>query len=547
MAADTIITGGTIRTMAHHRGNANGIPEAVAVVDGRILEVGFIDDVMRHRGARTNIVDLAGTCLLPGFVEPHTHPDMCGVCYSWLDVSGFTHRSDAEVEAALITEANRRANGEWIFAFGLDAMLTGDLASFDRARLDRIAPDNPLVVMIQSMHTLWVNSAALRAAGIDDDSPDPEFGGSYGRDSTGHLTGRVEEQAAMGPFLIHADMSPAHLETEMWRQYQRYAEVGITTIGLAGATVPTAGFGLFRQFADRADVPQRVVGYLRQQQVESLGLTPGDGDDKFRVQGVKLWYDGSPYSGTMLLDEPYLESDLCCCTLGIAAGTTGYANFDPSDLVEILSGLSADGWQVLTHAQGDRGCREILDLYSAALGERSHTDHRWRLEHCLLIDGEDLSRARALGVSPSFHVDHVRWYGPELRDDILGPQRCEHIMPIGTALGHGHRVSLHADSPMYPPGPLRLVRTAVTRLTRAGRLLGPAEAIGIEQALRAITIDAAWQLRLDDRVGSIEPGKLADFVVLEADPMTVDPSDLDKLEVRSTWLSGHPVSGPLST
>jgi len=546
MSADTIITGGPIRIMAQR--GAERIPpsQAVAVSDGRIVEVGLVDDVMRHRGAGTDIVDLAGSSLLPGFVEPHTHPDMCGVCYSWLDVSGFSHHTNAEVEAALIAEANRRPDGEWIFAFGLDAMLTEDLGSYDRSQLDRIAPHNPLVVMIQSMHTLWVNSAALRAAGLDDSSPDPEFGGSYGRDAAGRLTGRVEEQAAMGPFLIHTDMSPAHLNTEMWRQYQRYATVGITTIGLAGATVPTASFELFREFADRPDVPQRVVGYLRHQQVESLGLSPGDGNDKFRVQGVKLWYDGSPYTGTMLLDEPYLESDLCCCTLGIAAGSTGYANFDPADLVEILSGLAADGWQVLTHAQGDRGCREILDLYATALGSQSSTDHRWRLEHCLLIDGDDLRRAKTLGVSPSFHVDHVHWYGPELRDHILGPQRCEHIMPIGTALRHGHRVSLHADSPMYPPGPLHLARTAASRLTRHGRVLGGSEAITVEQALRAVTIDAAWQLRLDDQVGSIEPGKLADFVVLENDPLEVRAADLHKLEVTSTWLAGRPVSGDQS-
>jgi len=538
MSADLIITGGPIRTMTD-----GGTADAVAVAEGQIVEVGSVDDVMRHRGSHTDMVDLAGRCLLPGFVEPHTHPDMCGVCYSWLDVSGFNHRSDAEVAAALAAEAARRPDGEWIFAFGLDAMLVGDLGTYDRSRLDQLAPDNPLVVMIQSMHTLWVNSAALGAAGIDDSSPDPEFGGSYGRDAAGHLTGRVEEQMAMGPFLIHADMSPASLEVEMWRQYQRYADVGLTTIGLAGATVPTASFELFRNFADRPDVPQRVVGYLRHQQVESLGISPGDGDDKFRVQGVKLWYDGSPYTGTMLLDEPYLESDLCCCTLGIAAGTTGYANFDPADLVEILSGLAADGWQVLTHAQGDRGCREILDLYTTALGSNSGADHRWRLEHCLLIAGDDLRRAKAIGVSPSFHVDHVHWYGPELRDDILGAERCEHIMPIATAVGHDHRVSLHADSPMYPPGPLHLARTAATRLTRRGEVLGGGEAISVEQALRAITIDAAWHLRLDDGVGSIEPGKLADFVALEADPLAVDPADIDKIGVDSTWLAGVPVSG----
>jgi len=537
MAADLIIGGGPVHTMVGRRP-----AEAVAVTAGAITEVGLTNDVMCHRGRHTEMVDLAGHALLPGFVEPHTHPDMCGICYSWLDVSGFNHRSDAQVERALRSEAHHRPDGEWIFAFGLDAMLTSDLSTYDRVRLDEIAPSNPLVVMVQSMHTLWVNSAALRAAGVADDTPDPEHGGSYGRDAAGRLTGRVTEQAAMGPFLINADTSLDHLDTQMWHQYRRYAEAGITMIGLAGATVPAASFNLFRDFADRPDVPIRVAAYLRHDQVESLGIAPGDGDQLFRVQGVKLWYDGSPYSGTMLIDEPYLESDLCCCTLGIGAGTTGSANFDPADLVEILSGLAADGWQVMTHAQGDRGCREILDLYHVALGERAGTDHRWRLEHCLLITGQDLARARAIGVSPSFHVDHLRWYGPELRDDILGPHRCESILPIATAVGHGHRVSLHADSPMYPPGPLHLARTAATRLTRTGELIGRTEALSVAQAMRAITIDAAWQLRLDDVAGSIEPGKRADFVVLDTDPFEVKAIDLDQIQVEETWLDGHQVS-----
>ncbi len=537
MTADTIISGGPIHTMAD-----TGSTDAVAITDGRITGVGLLEDVALHRGASTEMIDLAGSTLMPGLIEPHTHPDLCGICYSWLDVSGFNHKTDAEVEAALRAEAASRPDGDWIFAFGLDAMLTGDLGNYDRRRLDDIAPRNPLVIMIQSMHTLWVNSAALQAAGIDDESPDPEFGGAYGRDAAGHLTGRVEEQVAMLPFLAHADMGPEQLEGEMWKQYQRYAAVGITTLGMAGAMVPAASFDLFRQFADRPDVPQRLIGYLRHNEIEGLGLAPGDGDDRFRVQGMKLWYDGSPYTGTMLLDEPYLESELCCCTLGIAAGTTGYANFDPKDLVEILSGLAADGWQVLTHAQGDRGCREILDLYQTALGAKSSDDHRWRLEHCLMVTGEDLARARNIGVSPSFHVDHVHWYGAELHDHILGPERCEHIMPIGTAVGQGHRVSLHADSPMYPPGPLHLVQTAVTRLTRLGGRLGPSEAVAVDAALRAVTIDAAWQLRVDDIVGSLEPGKRADLVVLDDDPMAVESTDINKIGVESTWLDGVPVS-----
>jgi hypothetical protein len=261
------------------------------------------------------------------------------------------------------------------------------------------------------------------------------------------------------------------------------------------------------------------------------------------VQGAKLWYDGSPYSGTMLLDDPYLASELCCCRLGIAAGSAGYAMQDRATLVPQLCELLAAGWQVLTHAQGDRAVRETLDVYEEVLGPRGGgVDHRWRVEHAGLISSADIARARRLGVVLSFHINHVHYYGPELRDHILGAERAERMMPVGSAVRAGHRVSLHADSPMFPPGPLALVRTAVTRRTRSGEPLGAGEAISLEQALRAVTIDAAWQLRLDDELGSLAPGKRADLTILEADPFEVAAQDLDRIEVRATWLDGRPTS-----
>lgn len=199
---------------------------------------------------------------------------------------------------------------------------------------------------------------------------------------------------------------------------------------------------------------------------------------------------------------------------------------------------------MLVHAQGDRGTREVLDLYEKVLGGGNRRDHRWRLEHCMLATQADLRRALALGVTRSFRVNHVRFYGPELRDAILGPERAARLMPVGEAAALGHRVSLHADSPMYPPGPLSLVRTAVTRLTRHGDPLARDPALTLEQALRAVTLDAAWQLFADDELGSIEPGKRADFTLLERDPFELAPADLDRIPVLATWLDGAPTPSP---
>ncbi len=242
----------------------------------------------------------------------------------------------------------------------------------------------------------------------------------------------------------------------------------------------------------------------------------------------------------MLLEEPYLESALCCDRLGIAPGAKGHANVGRQEFAGMLSDFRDQGWQVMTHTQGDRSTREVLDAYEEALHGRESMDHRWRLEHCALITPEDVARAARLGVALSFHANHVYYYGPELRESILGPERAERLMPVGTAVRLGHRVSLHTDSPMYPPEPLRLMRTVVTRRTRTGEKLGAGEAITAEQALRAVTINAAWQLFAEERCGSIEAGKYADFAVLERNPLEVPPEELDRIAVTGTWLGGRP-------
>lgn len=517
--------------------------QAIAITNGRVAALGARDDMLALRSSRTEVVDLGTSVVLPGLIEPHTHPDLCAQCYSWVDVSGFTHATAAGVEGALRAAVARTPPGEWIYAFGLDFMLTPDLGVWDRARLDALAPRHPVFVLIQSMHTAFVNSLALQAAGIDDTTPDPPNGGRYGRDGNGRLNGKIEESTAMAPFVLTLDWSPEAWSRRMRDQFERYARVGITSIGMPGMFVPAPYLDVYESLSTEA--PVRTVAYLRLEQVATSRWRPGDGSDRFLLRGAKLWYDGSPYSGTMYLDDPYLPSELCCCRLGIAPGTAGYAMHERASLVPQLRELLAAGWQVLTHAQGDRAIRETLDVYEEVLGPRgAERDHRWRLEHVGLISPADIARAQRLGVALSFHVNHVLYYGPELRDHILGAERAAHMMPIGSAVRAGHRVSLHADSPMFPPGPLGLVRTAVTRRTRRGEPLGADEAISLAQALRAVTIDAAWQLRLDDEVGSLAPGKRADLTILAADPFEVAPEDLDRIEVQATWLDGRPGRTP---
>jgi predicted amidohydrolase YtcJ len=497
--------------------------------------------VLEQRGKDTEVVDLKGATLLPRLIEPHTHPDLSGECYSWVDVSGFTHGRVKGVEKALRQAAAAAPEGSWLFAFGLDPMLTPDLGTWDRHRLDQLAPANPVVVMLQSMHTVFVNSLALQLAGIHTDTPDPPGGGRFLRDESGELTGVAVEQPAVNVFVRFIDQSPEAWTARLREQYRRYRSEGITTIGVAGLFAPRAYLPLFEEATRTADGVRAVV-YLHHAFAEGEPWQPVQADDRIAVRGVKLWYDGSPYSGTMLLNEPYLDSQLCRETLRIAPGTVGHANLEPEQAVEMLERYRERGWQVLTHAQGDRGTREILDAYENVQKGREQTDHRWRLEHCALIEAEQIVRAARLGISLSFHVNHVYYYGRQLRNSILGAERTERLMPLGTAVRSDHRISLHADSPMYPAKPLSLVRTAVTRETRDGDELGPGEALSVEQALRAVTIDAAWQLFAEDVTGSIEPGKYADFTIVDENPLTTPAGELNEIEVLGSWLEGEPLS-----
>jgi hypothetical protein len=531
-SADTIILGGDVVT------GTGTSAEAVAVTGERITAVGSQAEVLDAKDAATEVVDLRGAALLPGFIEPHTHPELSAQCYSWVDVSGFTHSNVESVEKALRDAVEAAEAGRWIFAFGLDPMLTSNLGTWDRRRLDRLAPDNPVSVMTQSMHTLFVNSAALRAAGVDSSTPDPAGGGRFMRDESGEPNGIVVEQPAAQRFMSFLDLSLEAWIERLRDQYVRYRSAGITTVGIAGVFTPRPLLPMLEEVTTREEAV-RAVAY-RHHALTGSDWKPSDETGRFELRGVKLWYDGSPYSGTMLLDDPYLDSDLCCETLGISPGTNGHANIDSEELVATLQEYRDRGWQVLTHAQGDRGTREVLDAYEKVLEGHTASDHRWRLEHCALISRDDVVRAAKLGVALSFHVNHVYYYGPELRESIIGSKRAEAMMPIGSAVRAGHRISLHADSPMYPANPLSLMKTAVTRLTRAGDKLGAEEAISTEQALRAVTIDAAWQLFADGDIGSIETGKLADFVILERNPLNVAGEELVDIEVLDTWLAGRP-------
>lgn len=259
------------------------------------------------------------------------------------------------------------------------------------------------------------------------------------------------------------------------------------------------------------------------------GLVPGFGNDLLRVHGIKAWSDGSNQARSGYQREPYLETDTC-----------GSLNYPPEELAAALGRAHRDGWQIGVHANGDAAIDVTLDAYEQILRADDRPDHRHRIEHCSVLHPEQIQRMVALGLSPSFLIGHVRWWGAAFRDRLLGPDRAALYDPCASAARAGLRISLHSDWNVTPLEPLRYVEDAVTRLmAENGEVLNDDERLSVDAALRAVTIDAAWQCRSDELTGSLEVGKAADLVLLEDDPTSVDPSQISRIAVSETRLSGR--------
>lgn len=536
--ADTIIWGGPVVTVDPSMSEA----EAVAIRDGKITAVGTRDDVIKWRSAQTEIIDLKGRTLMPGLIEPHTHPILSAALGLWVDVSAFKYSSAPEVWAALREAAARVSSGQWVLAFGWDPAMLNDLVAPTLAEMDELAPENPLLILTQTMHTAFVNTKAYEVAGVTASTPKPSGGGQLAKDSDGNLNGTVLEVSAIGLFTAHMPKLPyGFYRTLLTQQYRRYAREGYTSIAAPGPQ-PLAPdhLRLLQETADAPESPLRVFVYPLNDIIESVPFAPGFGSDRFRVLGVKLHIDGSPYAGGMAMNDPYLATPLTIEGLGIARGSRGSLNFEDDKLAELVEKYHRAGWQIAAHVQGERAIDQLLDIYEDVLGRRPRKDHRHRLEHNALITEAQLARAAALGVTTSFYIDHVGYYGSSLKRGIVGPERAARFMPMATALRLGHRATIHTDTPCSPLGPLRAMRVAVTREMLDGSgVLGPEETITVDDAIRAVTINAAWQLFAEDRIGSTEVGKLADFVVLSDNPRSLDPRRWEDIEILETFIDGR--------
>lgn len=436
------------------------------------------------------------------------------------------------MQKALRDAGAKAKPGEWVRANGYDTNTIKGAPSLTRADLDPLVPNNPLFIMDSSGHVAYVNSAAIKLVGLTKDTADPPQG-RFIRGSDGELNGRVEEPPAFLPFGAKA---PATSRDELSRRFvnllNRAAAQGCTTLHDAGIGMKL-GVGEL-ELLDKAlkGSPVRYRGMLVSTNMddwEKLGLKPGRGDDMFRLTGIKAWADGSGQARTALQRENYLNTN-----------SRGALNYTLDQLTDAVRRAHLAGWQVGVHANGDAAVDTVIQVYEKVLKEAPRPDHRHRIEHCSMLQPEDMTKMKQFGLSPSFLIGHIRYWGKAFRDDLLGPKRVRAYDPCASALKAGLRISIHSDYNVTPIGPLRCVQDAVTRIMMVGgEVFVPEERIPVEAALRAVTIDAAWQCHMDDIAGSLETGKYADLALLERDPTRVSQTEIEKIKVSETWLNGE--------
>ncbi len=527
---DLILHNGSILTV-----NAEDeVVEALAVRDGVIQAVGSEAAIMALQTARTEVIDLNGSSVLPGFIAAHEHPTLSAVFNGAVDLSGFTHPRNAEVWEALKQAVAKADKGEWVYGGGIDPILTPDLQVPMRQMLDQIAPDNPVLLVSQTLHSFWANSRAFAEAGIDKNTPDPGDGAYYQRDSNGELTGFIAENRAAQP-LLQELKSPLKLFGRYEAVLDNLVSNGFTSVASLGFNVPP----LMARFVASDNFQPRIrqFFYLVEDELKYLPEQPDYDNPYFRVLGVKLWHDGSPYTGSMFTSSPYLASPLAS-SLGITPGSYGEAMFSQKQIQEKISRYAAQGWQVAIHSQGDASARAVTQAIKAA-GALPGPLPVVRLEHGVELPVDRIAPLAEMGVTASFHINHILYYGDALENSIIGARMAQQVLPVRSAFAQGLRPTLHADSPMFPASPFSLMQTAITRAASSGHTLNAAEAIDIHQALRAMTLNGAYQLRIEAQAGSLEPGKWADLLIVDRNPYQVATADLQRIKVQAVYLAGQ--------
>ncbi|MDR0266156.1 MAG: amidohydrolase [Sphingobacterium sp.] len=545
---DILYFGGTIITME------DAFPEVEAIVlkGGKILFVGSRKNADAYVGDSTKQIDLQGKTLLPGFIDAHGHITSRAGMEQAVDLSPSpygTVNSIPDLQKALTTVIQQLKPGSSIpiLGNGYDDAIMIEHRHPTREELDAVSTTHPIIVIHASGHASVVNSAMLNLLGIAENSKDPE-GGHYGRTSDHRLNGKLEENASFAALVKLTEMMPkpkpaknqlSQSLKDFVKAQDEWLSYGQTTI-CDGRSMGVS-VGLLKEAANKNLLKADVVYFpdfeANKADWESFKPNYMRYERRLKFGGFKFSDDGSPQGKTAWLTQPYLIPPE-----GQSADYKGFPIFSDETLYNDLKTVFSDHITAQLHVNGDAAIDQALRVISRLKEEGIYKPElRATLIHVQNSRPDHIAKIKEIGVIPSYFSSHVYLWGDWHYQSVFGPQRAAFISPAQSAKKAGILFTIHHDSPVTPPDLLTGVYAAVNRTTRSGMVLGPNERIDVRDALKAITINAAYQYQEENDKGSLKEGKLADLVILDKNPLTIDPKKLRDIKVLETIKEGKAV------
>lgn len=537
--ADKVYRGGDIVTI----NDQQPLAKAVAVQDGRILAVGSEQEIAKHIGDKTQLVDLAGRTMLPGFVDGHGHCFGTGLQAASANLLPPPDHSITDIPS-LVAELKKYAASDTskkykiILGFGYDDAQLKEQRHPTRHELDEVSKDLPVYVIHQSSHLGAGNSKALEIAGITAETKNP-MGGVIRREKDGKTPDGVLEETIHYASLMK--VMPKMGEAE----FDGLALAGMKLYAANGYTMAQEGRSIEpvdRCWMRLAEGKKMIIDVLSYPDISAneapFGMdTPWYNKtlkNGYRIAGVKISLDGSPQGKTAYLSQPYFVPPH-----GLPASFRGYPSMSDEDVNRKVALCYEKGWQFICHSNGDAAADLMLGgIRDARSKFGKGADRRDVMIHCQTVREDQLDLMQQLGVFPSMFGMHCFYWGDWHRDAVLGSERAERISPARSALRRGMRFSQHHDAPVANPNAIRILSSVVTRRTRSGDILGAGQCIPVDAALKSLTLWAAYQHYEDTIRGSIEVGKLADFVILDRNPHTVPAMELADIKILETIKAG---------
>ena len=514
--------------------------QALAIRNGRVLAVGSRDEVEAAAGQGAEVRDMQGKTIVPGLIDAHGHISLTALSNGFANVQpppAGPISSIAQLQEVMKSWDQANPEAAWLMGWGYDDSLMAEGRHPSRYDLDAISTEKPIMLTHVSGHLMACNSKCLELAGITAESEDPP-GGVYQRVGDSQTpNGVLEESAIYKVFGLLPAATQAQRLALLEQAQAYYASHGITTVQDGASQL--SNIADLQTLAANKKLFLDVVGFRVLSKGESIGeafTVSSDYQDHYRIGGIKLVLDGSPQGKTAWLTEPYAHPPH-----GQGKDYKGYPRLDDTEVNEFISESFSRGFPVLAHANGDAAADQLVNAVTLANEALGAADRRPVMIHAQTVREDQIDQMQALGIVPSYFVAHTFYWGDWHRDSVFGAERASRISPLQSTVKRNMPYTTHNDTPIVPPDMMRLLWSGVNRVTRSGKLLGPDQRITPLEALKSMTINAAYQFFEENDKGSIEVGKLADLTVLSANPLKVDAMTIKDIRIEETIKEGKTV------